>query len=155
MSISPLALCVHLVRDRNNQSQDDYVKIRRKGDNFLVNYHDPTSSSKNNMELLLSQEDFVVYVKNLCKLFLWDRVPFLEIQFNFLGFPTFLASHDTFNKDPKLLSTLTTIARLVSDSVFAEDDTDYDDMPPLIPASSLKICLDSNGSRTVTNDPSF
>lgn len=154
MSSSPIALCVHLVRDSNNQSADDYVKIRRNGDKFLVIYHDSTSASKKDMELLLSRENLVVYIKNLCKLFLRDRVPFLEIQFNFLGFPTFLASHDTFNNDPKLLSTLTSIARLVSDSVFADDD-DYADMPPLIPASSLKICLDSNGSRTITNDPSF
>ena len=79
-----------------------------------------------------------------------DHVPFKQIQINFHGYPTFMASHDTFQKNPELTATLAHIADVVSDSFFMDDE-----MPPLIPIEdcydSLHISFDKTGKRVVNS----
>ena len=134
---SPIALSVFLSLPKDNTKYDK-ITIRRVNNNFVVDYRD--ADSKDNYVLTLTNTSLGVYVKTLCQLFLADGDPFADIQFNFLGFPTFMAKHNTFQENSRLIKTLVTAANIVSESVFAdypegvycEDEDEDDEMPGLV-----------------------
>jgi hypothetical protein len=134
---SPIALSVFLSLAKD-KTQFDKVTIRRVNNNFVVDYRD--ADSKDNYVLTLTNTSLGEYVKTLCQLFLADNDPFADIQFNFLGFPTFMAKRHTFQQNSRLIKTLVTAANIVSESVFAdypegvycEDEDEDDEMPGLV-----------------------
>lgn len=133
---SPVALSVFLSLAKDT-TKFDTIKIRRVHNNFVVDYRD--ADSKANYVLTLTNTSLGAYVKTLCQLFLADNDPFADIQFNFQGFPTFMAKRHTFKENFNLVNTLETAANIVSESVFADYpegvycEHEDDEMPPLIP----------------------
>ena len=138
---NPIALSVILTRTSKKEN-DDSLFIRRQDNNFLVNYYD--AETKKSYKLILTNTSLGEYVKNLCYLYTTDYSPFAEIQFNFLGFPTYMATQATFKNNKRLAATLVSIADIVSESIFADYpegvycdnavNTDIDDdLPGLIP----------------------
>ena len=149
MSSNSLVLSAFLTRNFDDNSQDDTIFVRRVDDVFQVKYYDAIYGKT--LTLLLSRYAFPTYVKQLCSLFVMDHIPFKQIQFNFHGYPTFMASHDTFQKNPELTATLAQIADVVSDSFFMDDD----EMPPLIPiersCDCVQVSFDEMGRRVVNS----
>ena len=148
MSSKSFVVSAFLTRNFDDKSQDDTIHIKRVDDSFQVKYYDAIYGKT--LTLLLSRYAFPTYVKQLCSLFVMDHIPFKQIQFNFHGYPTFMASQDTFQKNPELTATLAHIADVVSDSFFMDDE-----MPPLIPIEdcyhSLHIGFDETGRRVVNS----
>jgi len=134
---SPIALSVFLSLAKDKK-QFDKITVRRVDNNFVVKYYD--ADSKSNYNLTLTNTSLGEYVKTLCQLFQTDNYPFADVQFNFLGFPTFLANQETFKQNSNLVNTLTTAANIVSESVFADYPEgvycEDDEMPPLIPQNN-------------------
>ena len=135
---SPIALSVFLSLPKDNTKYDK-ITIRRVNNNFVVDYRD--ADSKDNYVLTLTNTSLGVYVKTLCQLFLADNDPFADIQFNFLGFPTFMAKRHTFKENSQIIKTLVTTANIVSESVFADypegvycedEDEEDNEMPGLV-----------------------
>jgi len=133
---NPIALSVILTRTFNKEN-DDALIVRRQDNNFLVTYND--AETKKYYKLILTNTSLGEYVKNLCYLYSTDCSPFAEIQFNFLGFPTYMATQSTFKNNKRLTSTLISIiADIVSESIFADYPEgvycdNADDLPGLIP----------------------
>ena len=129
----PVALSVYLSYSKN-MSQYDRITVQRMNDNFVVTHHD--ADMKKSYTLTLTNTSLGEYVKTVCQLFTADADAFGDIQFNFHGFPTFLAKQKTFTKNPSLIYTLVSAANIVSESLFADYPEGVycdDDMPPLIP----------------------
>lgn len=125
---SPI-LTAALIRDTAFSKNDDRINVRREDNNLRVQYYD--GITKKNYELLLTNTSLGTYVKHLCKLFNTDVEPFKTMQFNFIGFPTYLVNKNTLSKS--VIYTLQDIAGIVVESAFADDPADlYDDMPPLV-----------------------
>ena len=129
----PVILSVHLIRDSNNSQKDDRVTIRREDDNLRVIYSDRDAvNGERKYELLLTNTSLGTYVRHLCNLFKTDEDPFDTMQFNFNGFPTYLAKRSTLTS--KVVRMLEDMASIAVESEFADSPKDfYDDMPPLIP----------------------
>ena len=133
----PIALSVFLSL-ASDKTKYDKITVRRVNNNFVVYYYD--ADNKSNYTLTLTNTSLGEYVKTLCQLFLADNYPFADVQFNFLGFPTFLAKQETFEDNERLVKTLVTAANIVSESIFAdypegvycEDEHEHDDMPGLV-----------------------
>jgi hypothetical protein len=129
-----MSVTINLIRDmKTNEPQtDDLVTIVRKGDNILVSYKDRQNGVSSKQRLVLGKNDLSRYIQNLGHLFLTDKQPFAQAQFNFPGFPSFLVDQKSLqNTDTQ--DSLMEIADLVSSSWFLEDD--YSDMPPLVSAT--------------------
>jgi hypothetical protein len=130
---SPVALSVFLSHSKN-AALFDSLTVRRVNNNFVVKYHD--AASKSSYVLTLTNTSLGAYVKTLCQLFLADSDPFADIQFNFHGFPTFMAKRRTFTENSSLINTLVTTANIVSESIFADYPEgvycEDDDMPGLV-----------------------
>ena len=126
--LSPI-LTAALIRDPASHKSDDRISVRRQDNNLRVQYYD--GESKKEYELLLTNTSLGTYVKHLCKLFNTDVEPFKTMQFDFIGFPTYLVNKDTLSKS--VIYTLQDIAGIVVESAFADDPEDkYDDMPELV-----------------------
>lgn len=130
-----MSVTIHLIRDLkvNTPVTDDLVTICRKGDNIVVKYKDRQNGASSKQRLLLGKDDLSRYIQNLGHLFLADKEPFVQAQFNFPGFPSFLVDQKSL-KDTDTQDALMEIADLVSTSWFLDDGEEYDDMPPLLPA---------------------
>jgi len=134
---APVALSVFLSLAKDTTKYDK-ITIRRVANNFVVDYRDADNNA--NYVLTLTNTSLGVYVKTLCQLFLADNDPFADIQFNFHGFPTFMAKRNTFKENSSIIKTLVTTANIVSESffsdypegVYCEDDDEEDDMPGLV-----------------------
>jgi len=125
---SPI-LTAALIRDPASSKNDDRIRVCREDNNLRVQYYD--GETRKDYELLLTNTSLGTYVKHLCKLFNTDVEPFKTMQFNFIGFPTYLVNKDTLSKS--VIYTLQDIAGIVVESAFADDPEDkYDDMPALV-----------------------
>jgi hypothetical protein len=133
-----VALSVYLSYSKN-MSLYDKIIVQRVNNNFVVNHYD--AETKKTYTLTLSNTSLGEYVKTLCQLFVSDTDAFGDIQFNFHGFPSFMAKQKTFAKNINLCSTLVTAANIVSESFFADSPEDVycDDMPPLVPINQSYI----------------
>jgi hypothetical protein len=126
----PVILNARLIRDSNRPEKDDRVTVRRQDNNLKVTYYDADAERK--YELLLTNTSLGTYVRHLCCLFKTDIDPFDTIQFNFNGFPMYLAKRDSLTG--KVARMLEDIAGIAVESEFADDPSDiYEDMPPLTP----------------------
>jgi hypothetical protein len=128
-----MSVSINLIRDLNcgASNTDDIVTICRKGDSLRVNYKDRQNGSSSKQRLLLGKNDLSRYIQNLGHLFLADKQPFVQAQFNFPGFPSFLVDQKSLqNTDTQ--DALMEIADLVSASWFLDEGEEYDDMPPLV-----------------------
>jgi len=130
-----MSVSINLIRNTNT-STDDVVTIYRDGDKIRVSYKDRQNGSSSKQRLLLGKNDLSRYIQNLGHLFLTDKEPFIEAQFNFPGFPSFLVDQKSL-KNTDTQDALMEIADLVSASWFTEDD--YSDMPPLVPQNDRRV----------------
>lgn len=122
----------------------DTINVFRSDNNLRVKHYDHVN--KKHYELLLTNTSLGHYVGTICKMFVADTDPFEQIQFNFHGFPTFMAKKHTLTQ--KLRHTIQDVADIVSEGFFSDvqreacDDCgcdaseSEDDMPPLVPADS-------------------
>ena len=124
-----MSVTINLIRNKNS-SADDMVTIYRDGDKIRVSYKDRQNGTSSKQRLSLGKDDLSRYIQNLGHLFLTDKEPFVEAQFNFPGFPSFLVDQKSL-KNTDTQDALMEIADLVSTSWFLDDD--YSDMPPLVP----------------------
>ena len=106
-----------LRKDTISPHTDDVITIRRQDNNILVKYTDNADKSLQN--LVLTDTSLSTYIRNLGHLFLSDTEPFEKIQFNFPGFPCFMATQKSL-KDTDTQEALAEIADIVSDSWFAD-----------------------------------
>ena len=132
-----MSVTINLIRDTkmNSPQTDDLVTICRKGDNIVVKYKDRQNGSSSKQRLVLGKDDLSRYIQNLGHLFLADKEPFIQAQFNFPGFPSFLVDQQSL-KNTDTQDSLMEIADLVSSSWFLDDGEEYDEMPPLVSARS-------------------
>ena len=116
----------------------DTISVFRSNNNLRVSHYDHVN--KKRYELLLTNTSLGHYVGTICKMFVADTDPFEQIQFNFHGFPTFMANKHTLTRD--LRHTLEDVAGIVTESFFSDypagvncqDCCESDDeMPPLVP----------------------
>ena len=147
----PVALSVFLTYAKN-PALFDKLTVKRVDNTFRVKYYD--AQSRRHYFLTLTNTSLGEYVRTLCEMFLADNDPFLDIQFNFHGFPTFMATQETFKQNYSLRSTLITTANIVSESFFADAPEgvycdDDDEMPPLIP---LHVAEPVGRRRTSSNN---
>ena len=126
--MTSVLLSIFLIRNPNVSSQDDRITVFKNGDGLLVKYYD--GHTKKSYDLKMENDDLGSYVKNVCRMFNTDVDPFVKMQLNFHGFPTYMMHPDTVNEET--LSMLNKVSWMVTDSFFPEEDED-DDMPPLIP----------------------
>jgi len=133
-----MSVTIHLIRDEKYGAQqtDDFITINRNGDNIVVKYKDRQNGGSSKQRLVLGKTDFSRYIQNLGHLFLTDKEPFVQAQFNFPGFPSFLVDQNSL-KDTDTQDALMEIADMVSASWFL--DNDCSDMPPLEPVRSESL----------------
>jgi hypothetical protein len=118
-------ISIRLIRDgTSGPHEDDRIHITREDNNIKVTYMDYERGVENQRQqvtqkILLTHTALDSYIKNLGQLFLHDTQPFKQIQFNFPGFPCFLATRKTL-KDTDLQDTLMEISNIVSESWFAD-----------------------------------
>jgi hypothetical protein len=118
-------ISIRLIRDgTSGPHEDDRIHITREDNNIKVTYMDGGYGAENQrhqvtQKILLTHTALSNYIKNLGQLFLHDAQPFKEIQFNFPGFPCFLATYKTL-KNEDLQDTLMEISNIVSESWFAD-----------------------------------
>jgi hypothetical protein len=130
--MSSIVLRIVLVRSSVDPKQDDKITVRRVDNNLEATYYDSNSAIR--QKLLLTHTGLDAYVRLICKLYMTDDEPVKSLQFDFLGFPSYIISKDALTKG--IISTLQEVSAVVSESVFA----DYSegcccDMPELVPLS--------------------
>ena len=112
-------ISILLIRDLNNKKPDDKILINPVANNILIRYSDNVTS--NNVpakeSILLENSYLSSYIKNIGYMFLTDTEPFESIQFNFPGFPTFLATRESLS-DIDTQNNLVEIAELVRSAWF-------------------------------------
>ena len=118
------AVSIFLIRKETPQNsistqEDDTVSIRREDNNLRVTYTDKQNGVKTQASLLLTNTSLGAYIRNLGYLCMVDDEPFRSIQFNFPGFPSFMATPKTL-KDTDTQAMLVEIANIVSESWFAD-----------------------------------
>lgn len=129
--MSPFLVSIFLTRKNSTSTNDDKIYIRRVDNNLQVEHYD--ADSKKHYKLLLTNTSMGAYIRNLCTLFMLDTEPFVDLQFNFNGFPAFMTNHKTISNE--VISYLVDTAQIVAESAFADSPADvYADMPPLVPA---------------------
>jgi hypothetical protein len=124
-------ISIRLIREDNNgPHEDDRIHITRVDNNIEVTYIDGNQRGKKTTQnIVLTHTALSTYIKNLGLMFLHDIEPFVQIQFNFPGFPCFLATRKSL-KNEDLQDTLMDIANMVSESWFADYScscNDFDD----------------------------
>ena len=126
-----MSVSVNLIRQSNNnvQKKDDIVLIKPQDNNIRVEYTDNQGGYSSKQVLYIGKNDLGRYIRNLGHLFLSDVEPFIEVQFNFPGFPSFMTNQRSL-KDTDTQDALMEIAELVSTSWFTEE------LPPLVPHES-------------------
>lgn len=113
-------MSVYLIRKNTIGSHaDDKIHIMRKDNNILVQYRDSNEGKPSRQDLLLTNTSLGTYIRNLGYLFLVDTEPFESIQFNFPGFPTFMATRQSLS-ETTTQEALVEIADIVSESWFAD-----------------------------------
>jgi len=113
-------ISVYLIRKNTPGSHaDDKISIRRQDNNILVQYRDTTQGKHTREDLLLTNTSLGTYIRNLGYLFLVDTEPFESIQFNFPGFPAFMATRKSL-ADTNTQEALVEVADIVSESWFAD-----------------------------------
>jgi hypothetical protein len=126
------SVSIFLIRKETPQNsistqEDDTVSIRREDNNLRVTYNDKQNGIKTQASLLLTNTSLGAYIRNLGYLCMVDDEPFRSIQFNFPGFPSFMATPKSL-KDTDTQAMLVEIANIVSESWFA-DHPSKGDMP--------------------------
>ena len=131
-SMSSTVLRIVLVRSSEDPKQDDKIVVRRVDNNLEATYYDSNSGIR--QKLLLTQTGLDAYVRLVCKLYMTDDDPVWSLQFDFLGFPSYMISKNTLTKG--VISALQEISAVVSESVFSDcAEGCYCDMPKLVPLS--------------------
>jgi hypothetical protein len=131
-SMSSIVLRIVLVRSAEDPKQDDKIIVRRVDNNLEATYHDSHSGIR--QKLLLTQTGLDAYVRLICKLYKMDSDPVKSLQFDFLGFPSYMITKDTLTKG--VINTLQEVSAVVSESVFSDcAEGCYCDMPELVPLS--------------------
>ena len=118
------AVSIFLIRKETPQNSistqdDDTVTIRREDNNLRVTYKDKQNGIYTQASLLLTNTSLGSYISNLGYLCMVDDEPFRSIQFNFPGFPSFMATPKSL-KDTDTQAMLVDIANIVSESWFAD-----------------------------------
>lgn len=112
-------ITILLIRDVNNKKPDDTIVITPVANNVLIKYKDTNTVNDVPMKdyIILENSYLSSYIKNVGYMFLTDTEPFESIQFNFPGFPAFLATRESLsNIDTQ--NTLVEIADLVRSAWF-------------------------------------
>jgi hypothetical protein len=135
-------------KNAKDTDRGDTINVYRSDNNLKVKHYDHVN--KKRYELLLTNTSLGHYVGTLCKMFVADTDPFEQMQFNFHGFPTFMAKKHTLTRE--LRHTLEDVADIVHEGFLADvpvrvecddcgcetdedsEDSDDDEMPPLVPA---------------------
>ena len=112
-------ITILLIRDVNNKKPDDTIVITPVANNVLIKYKDTNTVNDVPMKdyIILENSYLSSYIKNVGYMFLTDTEPFESIQFNFPGFPTFLATRESLS-DIDTQNNLVEIAELVRSAWF-------------------------------------
>lgn len=119
---------VRIIRDSENKSTDDKVRISSSNDGSIhVDYTDNSTTNASYQHLNLREISLGTYVRELLILLSKDDEPFHMIQFDFPGFPSFVFRRETIKKDKVLRKTLFRVANMISICWASEQ------LPPLVP----------------------
>ena len=112
-----LLLSIYLTRRDDLTTSDDKIMVKKQADgNLQIEHYDATMKKTYNLTILADR--LPTYVKDICRLYLNDGElvdPFMNIQFNFTGYPAFLINRQRLTDN--FLRTLRSMAETVIDSV--------------------------------------
>jgi hypothetical protein len=152
-----MSVSIRLIRDPEIESNDDVIYLSKGKNGIHVKYTDTVSHSV--QRIILSEHNLAQYVMNITTMFLNDDAPFKKIQYNFPGYPTFLATSNTLTRDTQDAIRYAAVHAAQSwektNQTCDTCDSECDDMPPLVPLQPpnvKKTRLESKCSKDMWDD---
>ena len=117
--MSKLLLSIFLIPKGEEQS-DDKIYVRQLPNTMLeIEHYDGKINKK--YKMCIYPSEFNTYITNVTTLYVYDTQPFENMQFNFLGFPSFMTSRKELTENrtilPTLLSAASTVIRSMENEV--------------------------------------
>jgi len=115
--MSPILLSIYLTRPDDKNTSDDKIYVKNLGNgNLQIEHYDAMVKKVYNLTIVADR--LGIYVKDVCRLYLNDSADpdaFVNIQFNFTGYPAFLMNRRKL--DDRFMRTLMSMADTVIDSM--------------------------------------
>ena len=121
--MSNIILSIYLTRKNheNDRSMDDRVYVRHISGMLQIEYTDKTEGKEYTIQIHPTR--LGTYIRDFCNLYIHDKEPYSDIQFNFNGYPTFMTSHESLKNTKRMKSVLESVADTLGHSVLMKDST--------------------------------